>query len=39
VLLEERDPAFVAACERGRELDLWDAAALALGEDDPQTVP
>lgn len=32
-LLEESREAFLVACERGRELDLWDAAALALGED------
>lgn len=31
---------FVAARESARELDLWDAVAIALGEDEPaQTVP
>lgn len=34
----EMRPSFAAAFERGRELDLWDAAAIALG-DDSQTVP
>ena len=29
---EAREP-FLAARDRGRELDLWDAAAIALGED------
>jgi predicted ATPase/class 3 adenylate cyclase len=39
-LREERRPAFLAAVARGRELDLWDAAALALGEEKPpQTEP
>ena len=39
-LLDERDPRFTAAFERGRELDLWTAAAIALGELElPQTVP
>lgn len=28
-------PEFIAAVERGRELDVWDAVAIALGEDDP----
>ena len=37
-LLGEIRPEFVAAFERGRELDLWDAAATVLGEDG-QTVP
>jgi hypothetical protein len=37
-LLDETDPRFLAAHEQGRELDLWEAAAIALGEDD-QTVP
>ncbi|MEP7224710.1 MAG: hypothetical protein ABI783_07120, partial [Actinomycetota bacterium] len=37
-LLEETDPRFFVARDRGRELDLWEAAAIALGEDD-QTVP
>lgn len=31
-LLDESREPFLSACERGRELDLWDAAALALGE-------
>lgn len=40
VLGEERRPAFVAAVARGQGLDLWEAAAIALGEEDgPQTVP
>jgi hypothetical protein len=40
VMNEERRPAFVAAFARGQELDLWDAAAIALGEeDDAQTEP
>jgi predicted ATPase len=34
-LLEETREPFLAACERGRQLDLWDAAAVALGEDRP----
>jgi predicted ATPase/class 3 adenylate cyclase len=38
-LLAESDPAFVAAVEEGRRLDLWDAATIALGEEDAQTVP
>ncbi|MBA3434038.1 MAG: adenylate/guanylate cyclase domain-containing protein [Actinobacteria bacterium] len=38
VLPTEERPAFVAGRERGRQLDLWEAAAIALGEDD-QTVP
>jgi len=38
-LIEETQPPFLAALERGRQLDLWDAVAIALGEDDPQTVP
>ena len=37
-LLDEIDPRFLAAREQGREIDLWDAAAIALGED-AQTVP
>jgi len=37
---DETRPAFIAALERGRELELWDAAAVALGEEGaPQTVP
>ena len=31
VLPDKREPRFVAAFERGRGLDLWDAAAIALG--------
>jgi predicted ATPase/class 3 adenylate cyclase len=31
-LLEEGREQFTSAAERGRELDLWDAAAIALGE-------
>jgi ATP/maltotriose-dependent transcriptional regulator MalT len=38
-LLAEGRPEFVDAIERGRRLDLWDAAAVALGEDEPHTVP
>ena len=39
-LLTELDPAFVTAVQRGRHLDLWDAAAIALGElEPPQTEP
>jgi predicted ATPase len=39
-LIAEAAPEFVAAVDEGRALDLWDAAAIALGEeDDPQTVP
>jgi predicted ATPase/class 3 adenylate cyclase len=37
-LLSETAPEFVAAVEEDRMLDLWDAAAIALGDDD-QTVP
>jgi tetratricopeptide (TPR) repeat protein len=32
-LVDESRPEFLAACERGHELDLWDAAAIALGEE------
>jgi predicted ATPase/class 3 adenylate cyclase len=32
-LLEEARPPFVAAYETGRSLDLWQAVAIALGED------
>jgi predicted ATPase/class 3 adenylate cyclase len=35
---KETRPTFLAALEHGRELELWDAAAIALGEDD-HTVP
>ena len=39
-LLTELDPAFATAVKRGRHLDLWDAAAIALGElEPPQTEP
>ncbi len=41
-LVDEADPAFLAACTRGRGLELWDAVAIALGEaegEDAQTVP
>jgi ATP/maltotriose-dependent transcriptional regulator MalT len=39
-LVKEARPEFLAAFARGREIDLWHAAAIALGEeDDPQTVP
>ncbi len=37
-LVHEKHLDFDAAVARGRGLDLWDAAAIALGEDD-QTVP
>ena len=32
-LLGATDPTFLAAVEQGRDLDLWDAAAIALGEE------
>jgi len=39
-LVGEARPEFLVAVERGRELELWDAVAIALGEDDDaQTVP
>jgi hypothetical protein len=40
-LLAESGPGFLESVERGRELDLWHAAAIALGEEDGggQTVP
>ena len=39
-LFAEVDPAFVRAVKGGRHLDLWDAAAIALGELEPtQTEP
>ena len=38
-LLGEATPEFVAGVEEGGRLDLWDAAAIALGEDDTQTEP
>ena len=33
-LLHETDPEFVAGVQEGRQLDVWDAAAIALGEDE-----
>ncbi len=39
-LLDETDRRFVRALDDGRELDLWGALAIALGEDEPpQTEP
>jgi predicted ATPase/class 3 adenylate cyclase len=40
-LLDETRPEFLGAYERGRRLELWDAVAIALGEDEVegQTVP
>ena len=38
-LLEEARPEFAGAFHRGRDLDLWDAVAIALGEEVDQTVP
>lgn len=39
-LLTERRPEFLTGFDAGRSLDVWDAAAIALGEDEaPQTVP
>ncbi|MGH3136533.1 MAG: ATP-binding protein [Gaiellaceae bacterium] len=39
-LLDETHAGFLSALEEGRELELWDAVALALGElEPPQTVP
>lgn len=39
-LLTEIDPAFVRAVKSGQHLDLWDAAAVALGKRElPQTEP
>ena len=38
-LRKETRPAFAAACERGRKLDVRDAVAIALGEAGDQTVP
>ena len=39
-LLDETRPDFLAAVVRGRALDLWDAVAIALGEDEvAQTDP
>jgi predicted ATPase/class 3 adenylate cyclase len=39
-LLSDTDPEFVAAVTEGRQLDFWDAVAIALGElEPPQTVP
>jgi non-specific serine/threonine protein kinase len=39
LLLSDADPEFVAAVAEGRQLDFWDAVAIALGELEPQTVP
>ena len=33
-LLHETDPEFVDGVQEGRQLDVWDAAAIALGEDE-----
>jgi tetratricopeptide (TPR) repeat protein len=38
-LRDARDPAFLSRVEEGADLDIWDAVAIALGEDEPQTVP
>jgi hypothetical protein len=39
-LLDEASPEFLSSVNTGRQLDLWDAVAIALGEDGPpQTVP
>ncbi len=35
-LLEEARQPFLAACDSGRALELWQAAAVALGEDEPE---
>ena len=39
VLGKETRPEFLTALARGQELDVWDAATIALGEDDVQTEP
>jgi tetratricopeptide (TPR) repeat protein len=40
LLLDETDAEFLAGVEDGRRLDVWDAAAVALGElEPPQTEP
>ena len=36
-LLHATDPEFVARVQEGRQLDVWDAAAIALGEDENET--
>ncbi len=33
-LLHETDPEFVAGVQEGRQLDVWDAATIALGDDE-----
>jgi predicted ATPase len=33
-LIQEADPEFLAGVQEGRQLDVWDAAAIALGEDE-----
>ena len=38
-LLGEDRPEFATAAARGRELDLWDAVAIAIEEESSQTVP
>ena len=38
-LASESRPKFLAAADRGRELDFWDGVAIALGEADDQTEP
>jgi predicted ATPase len=39
-LLDETDPDFLSALEKGGAVELWDAVAVALGElEPPQTVP
>jgi predicted ATPase len=36
-LIRETDPEFVASVQEGRQLEVWDAAAIALGEDETET--
>ena len=39
-LVGETDPEFIAGVAEGRQLDVWDAVAIALGElEPPQTEP
>jgi predicted ATPase/class 3 adenylate cyclase len=38
-LLHAGDPEFVAGVDEGRQLDVWDAVAIALGEKEPQALP
>jgi predicted ATPase/class 3 adenylate cyclase len=38
-LLAQRDPTFTTARQLGCELELWDVVAIALDEDEAQTVP